>query len=117
MSPEPTQRSTGRTTELLLLAGAVCVPVAGYTAAGAAADGAVPPGTAGFAAALGVPALLAHAAVRWRAPHADPLLLPIAVLLNGLGLVVIHRLDRETPTSGAAAVQLVWSAVGVALFV
>ena len=34
-----------------------------------------------------------HLLLRWKASYADPLLLPIATLLNGLGLVMIHRLD------------------------
>ena len=58
-----------------------------------------------------------HLAVRFRAPYADPLLLPIAVLLNGIGLVLIYRLDLETPGDSAAPTQLVWSALAVALFI
>ncbi len=61
--------------------------------------------------------LLAHLAVRLRAPHSDPLLLPIGVLLNGLGLVLIYRLDLETPGDRAAPAQLVWSTLGVTLFI
>lgn len=83
---------------------------------GLAKSGAVPPDAARYGAGLGLLALLAHLAVRWRAPHADPLLLPIAVLLNGLGLVLIYRLDLETPHTRAAATQLVWSTIGVGLF-
>jgi 4-amino-4-deoxy-L-arabinose transferase-like glycosyltransferase len=39
---------------------------------------------------------IAHFAVRTFAPYADPLILPSVALLNGLGLVMIHRLDLAT---------------------
>ncbi|MCU7823183.1 FtsW/RodA/SpoVE family cell cycle protein [Kitasatospora sp. DSM 101779] len=107
---------TRRTTELLLVVGAVLIAVFGYVEVGANIDGRPPPDAASYGAALGALALVAHAAVRWRARYADPLLLPIAVLLNGIGLVVIYRLDRATPGSAAAPAQLLWSAFGVALF-
>jgi cell division protein FtsW (lipid II flippase) len=77
----------------------------------------VPPDAARYGAGLGLLALLAHLAVRLRAPYADPLLLPIAVLLNGLGLVLIYRLDLETPHDKAAPTQLIWSTLGVAFFI
>jgi cell division protein FtsW (lipid II flippase) len=38
------------------------------------------------------------------------------VLLNGLGLVLIYRLDLETPHDHAAPTQLVWSTLGMTLF-
>jgi cell division protein FtsW (lipid II flippase) len=72
--------------------------------------------TAGFLALFGV----AHLAIRRFAPYADPLLLPVVALLNGLGLVMIHRLDLvqvgadETPS---AHQQLLWTLVGVIGFV
>ncbi|NUO44176.1 MAG: FtsW/RodA/SpoVE family cell cycle protein [Streptomyces sp.] len=103
--------------ELALLVVAVLLSVYGYCAVGLARHGTVPPGAAGYGAGLGVLALVAHLAVRYRAPYADPLLLPIGVLLNGLGLVLIYRLDLETPDDRAAPTQLVWSTVGVALFI
>ncbi|MDF2254526.1 FtsW/RodA/SpoVE family cell cycle protein [Streptantibioticus ferralitis] len=106
-----------RGVELSLLAVAVLISVYGYVAVGLAKHGAVPRGAGGYGAALAVLAVLAHLAVRWRAPYADPLLLPIAVLLNGLGLVLIYRLDLETPGNPAAPTQMVWSALGVGLFV
>ncbi|MFH8794603.1 FtsW/RodA/SpoVE family cell cycle protein [Streptomyces sp. NPDC017941] len=106
-----------RGTELALIVVAVLLSVYGYCEVGLARSGSVPPGAAGYGAGLGVLALLAHAAVRLRAPYADPLLLPIAVLLNGLGLVLIYRLDLETPEDRAAPAQLIWSTVGVALFI
>ena len=103
--------------ELALIVLAVLLSVYGYCAVGLARYGALPPGAAGYGAGLGVLALLAHLAVRLRAPYADPLLLPIGVLLNGLGLVLIYRLDLETPGDRAAPAQLVWSTLGVALFI
>ncbi|MEU0742676.1 FtsW/RodA/SpoVE family cell cycle protein [Streptomyces sp. NPDC006134] len=106
-----------RGVELALLVLAVLLCVFGYCGVGLARHGTVPPGAAGYGAGLGVLALLAHLAVRLRAPYADPLLLPIGVLLNGLGLVLIYRLDLETPGDRAAPTQLVWSTLGVALFI
>ncbi|MEU1576224.1 FtsW/RodA/SpoVE family cell cycle protein [Streptomyces collinus] len=103
--------------ELALIVLAVLLSVYGYCAVGLARHGTLPPGAAGYGAGLGVLALLAHLAVRLRAPYADPLLLPIGVLLNGLGLVLIYRLDLETPGDRAAPAQLVWSTLGVALFI
>ncbi|SDD18385.1 FtsW/RodA/SpoVE family cell cycle protein [Auraticoccus monumenti] len=72
-----------------------------------------------FAAAAWVAlGLVAHLVVRFRLPYADPLLLPCVLLLNGLGLVMIHRIDiiNEPATSGATQ-QLMWTALGVALLV
>ncbi|MEV6173084.1 FtsW/RodA/SpoVE family cell cycle protein [Streptomyces sp. NPDC051954] len=103
--------------ELALIVVAVLLSVYGYCDVGLARNGSVPPGAAGYGAGLGVLALLAHIAVRLRAPYADPLLLPIGVLLNGLGLVLIYRLDLETPGDRAAPTQLVWSTLGVGLFI
>jgi cell division protein FtsW (lipid II flippase) len=70
--------------------------------------------------------LVSHAAIRKTARYADPLLLPCAVLLVGLGLVMIHRLDLGlaqqaaengvTYTGVAAASQVVWAFVGLAVF-
>jgi cell division protein FtsW (lipid II flippase) len=105
-----------RGVELALLVAAVLISVYGYCAVGLARYGAVPPDAVRYGSALGGLAVLAHLAVRFRAPYADPLLLPIAVLLNGLGLVLIYRLDLQTPDSAAPA-QLIWSALGVALFI
>ncbi|AJE82363.1 cell cycle protein [Streptomyces albus] len=116
-APEATRRPPrGRGTELGLTVLAVLLPVYGYCAVGLAKNGTLPPGAAGYGAGLGAFALLAHLVVRRRAPYADPLLLPIAVLLNGLGLVLLFRLDLETPDHRAAPAQLVWSTVGIALF-
>ncbi|MFB6550647.1 FtsW/RodA/SpoVE family cell cycle protein [Streptomyces sp. NPDC056405] len=117
-APAPVTRLPRRRgIELTLILMAVLLSVFGYCNVGLAQHGALPPGAAGYGAGLGVLALLAHLAVRLRAPWADPLLLPIGVLLNGLGLVLIYRLDLETPGDRAAPTQLVWSTLGVGLFI
>ncbi len=107
---------TRRGTELLLLAVALGVSVLAYGMVGVTADGAWAPGLGRHAAVLCALALAAHAVVRWRAPYADPLLLPVGTALNGLGLALIHGLDvargDETPFAGR---QLVWTAVGLLL--
>ncbi|MYS24561.1 cell division protein FtsW, lipid II flippase [Streptomyces sp. DvalAA-14] len=117
--PPPAPRpATRRGVELSLIVAAVAVSMAGWAEVGLAQGGRLPRGAAGYGGGLAALALLAHLAVRTRARYADPLLLPIAVLLNGLGLVLIHRLDL-VPSLGprAANSQLVWSAVGVGLFI
>lgn len=117
-TPPPAPRPAhGRGVELSLLVCAVLVSVYGYVDVGLTRNGAVPPDALAYGAGLGLLALLAHLAVRLRAPYADPLLLPIAVLLNGVGLVLIYRLDLETPADRAAPAQLIWSTLGVALFI
>ncbi|WP_399140461.1 FtsW/RodA/SpoVE family cell cycle protein [Streptomyces sp. NBUA17] len=117
-TPAPATRLPRRRgVELALILMAVLLSVFGYCNVGLAQHDALPPGAAGYGAGLGVLALLAHLAVRLRAPYADPLLLPIGVLLNGLGLVLIYRLDLETPGDRAAPTQLVWSTLGVGLFI
>jgi cell division protein FtsW (lipid II flippase) len=69
----------------------------------------------------------AHIAVRSLAPYADPLILPCVALLNGLGLVLIHRLDLADATAAASVgdpipagnvpYQIAWTALAVGLFV
>ena len=67
----------------------------------------------------------AHSAVRGFAHHADPLILPCTALLNGLGLVLIYRLDlantaqspHELVPAGDAPAQVAWTAVGLTMFV
>ena len=57
---------------------------------------------------------VAHVAVRRLAPGADPVILPMALLLNGLGYVMIARLAEHVPGgSDLAGLQATWTAVGV----
>lgn len=109
---------TRRGTELFLLFFAVLVSMGAYASVGLARTGELPGGMLAYGLGLGALVGTAHLVVRRFAPYADPILLPAVTLLNGLGLVAIHRLDLETPdASPDAPLQLMWSAVGVALFV
>ncbi|MCW2652494.1 MAG: ftsW 1 [Mycobacterium sp.] len=66
--------------------------------------------------------IVAHFVIRYFAPYADPLLLPIVALLNGLGVVMIHRLDLgdDAQTSRghgpSADQQMLWTLIGVTVF-
>lgn len=106
--------NTGRTVELLLLVLVTGIIMLAYANVGLAQTGALPTDMVTYAAGLLGIGLAFHIALRWRAKYADPLLLPIALLLNGLGLVMIHRIDFENTYEGVQAPrQLVWSALSV----
>ena len=102
--------------ELRLLVLALGAVLTGYALVGMATDGTVPANLVALGAAAAALALVAHVARRRLAPFADPLLLPLALLLNGLGLVVVLRLDAALDTTLAAS-QTLWTVVAVAAFV
>lgn len=54
----------------------------------------------------------AHIAVRRLAPRATATLVPLAAFLNGIGFVMISRLDRDL-----ARTQALWTALGVLAFI
>jgi cell division protein FtsW (lipid II flippase) len=118
---------TRRTTELLLLVFAVLIVVGAEAAVEADQTGRFSSRLITYAAVPLVAGVLTHLVIRRVARYADPLLLPIAVLLNGLGLVMIHRLDLgakqeaqqagQSFTGALAPTQVVWTAIGVAVFI
>lgn len=117
-----------RNAELLMLAFSVGIVAFGYAEVGFQLKGRVPPGMAEYVGAFAVIVLAGHVAVRWLAPYADPLMLPLAATLNGLGIVMIYRLAQigrngnpgqlSVPMGSAAEVkQIAYTALGVACFV
>jgi len=109
---------TRRNVELVLLLLAVGIVVLAYVNVSLAVSGSFPAGLTTQAAGLLALALAFHLLLRWKAAYADPLLLPIVTLLNGLGLVMIHRLDLahgRSLSGGLALKQLTWSALAVAI--
>jgi cell division protein FtsW (lipid II flippase) len=112
----PVAPRTGRNLEAVLTVCAVALAVGAYALVGLAVDDKLPPGMLGYGAGLGALALVLHLALRRFARYADPTLLPIATLINGLGLVMIHRIDispERADTSPLAFKQLMWTALGV----
>jgi cell division protein FtsW (lipid II flippase) len=64
---------------------------------------------------------VAHLLTRALAPYADPLLLPLVALLNGIGLVMIYRLDlaakaRDADAAAQAPLQLLWTGIALLFF-
>ncbi|WP_251858553.1 FtsW/RodA/SpoVE family cell cycle protein [Herbiconiux sp. L3-i23] len=67
---------------------------------------------------LSVLTLAMHLSMRFVAPEADPFILPIATLLNGIGIAGIYRVDIAYNDSGwdsVAVRQIVWTAIAIAI--
>ncbi|HTZ91449.1 MAG TPA: FtsW/RodA/SpoVE family cell cycle protein [Streptosporangiaceae bacterium] len=121
--PVPMPRSR-RGAELLMLGFALAVVLFAYAAVGLGLKGKLPPGLPTLVLVFAALMLAAHLAVRRFAPYADPLLLPLAGLLNGLGLVMIYRLAESgrngnpglqvaDMSASATSTQLLFTAVGI----
>ncbi|SFC18081.1 FtsW/RodA/SpoVE family cell cycle protein [Streptomyces aidingensis] len=114
-----------RNTELVLVLFAWLIGVFGHAAAGLALTDEIPSGLPPYALGLGALALAAHLAVRRFARHADPVILPVTVLLCGLGLVLMDRLDHSYAIRfpdnyqglPVAPDQVIWTVIGVAVMV
>lgn len=129
MTPTIVPASTGRrrNAELALLVFAVALAVGAFASVELAHSAVLPPNLGAYSGGLLVLFFVAHLGVRWLAPHADPLMLPCVAMLNGLGLVLIHRLDLAAADRASrrgmampradAPIQLGWTALGVVCFV
>lgn len=105
---------TGRGTELFLLIIAVALTLLAYVQVGLTMEDAIPARLAQTAAVFTGLAVTIHLLVRWKAPYADPVILPAAIALTGIGLVMIHRIDLTLGTSSAPR-QLMWMVLGMVL--
>ncbi len=115
--PLPTRRNA----ELLLLCFAAVITIAALLIVEANHERGLHWDLASYGLAFLTLFGFAHLAIRRFAPFTDPLLLPIVALLNGLGLVMIHRLDLVDNEVGrhnhpSANQQMLWTLVGVASF-
>ncbi len=105
------KKNKRRSTELGLLIISIIITVAAYIVASLGKTSTIPENVIPILAVLLALSLAAHIGTRRLAPNADPIILPIASLLNGLGFVMITRLDYHE-----ALLQAIWSAVGVGCY-
>lgn len=102
--------------ELLLLLLALAVGIGGYALTSINRTGALPANLLQHIGILLAISLIAKLGIRFLAPYSDPVILPIAVALTGLGLAMIYRLDQSYQELDQAVVgmrQLMF--VGVAI--
>ncbi|NJP94034.1 FtsW/RodA/SpoVE family cell cycle protein [Nonomuraea sp. FMUSA5-5] len=114
--PMPAKR---RGAQLIMLALAVLIVMGAYANVGLAMDGQVPAGMLTYGLSLGGLMLAAYLVLAKFAPWADPLILPLVTLVNGLGLVMIYRLEQSdlVGMAGASATnQIIMTGIGVVLF-
>lgn len=68
---------------------------------------------------LALGALALHIVLRLRASESDPIILPVTVALNGLGISEIYRLDlariAQEATNLFAIKQVIWTVIAVAI--
>src|SRR5271168_4673518 len=107
VGPKPKRR-----TELGLLIFGALLTVALYVIAELGQNSRIPPHIGPFLGIVLGLSLVAHMANRWLIPQANAVILPLAVLLNGIGYVVIARWDPAN-----AKAQAGWAGIGVVFYV
>lgn len=104
-----------RGVEAFMLGFAIALAMAGYLLTHLDQSATLPPQWPWALGIFSAVALGLHVVIRWRIPYADPLILPLVMLLNGLGLAMIHRLDLgSNPVMHSAELQLTWLVVAAA---
>jgi cell division protein FtsW (lipid II flippase) len=105
-----------RNVELVLLLVACGINVASLVLVQLGVLGAVDGGPLAICALLTVLVLAIHVAMRFVAPQADALILPVATVLNGLGIAEIYRIDLALGNEGWDALankQIAWTALAL----
>jgi peptidoglycan glycosyltransferase len=107
-----------RRIELGLVLMVVVVVAAAYALASLGKFSSIPANLGPFLAWMLGLLVLAHLANRRLAPLADPVMLPLALLLNGIGYVMIARLGSDIRGGGdLAGLQSTWTAVGIGAYI
>ncbi|MFO7251245.1 MAG: FtsW/RodA/SpoVE family cell cycle protein [Actinomycetes bacterium] len=106
-----------RGAQLFMLAFAIGIIMAAYASVGLGMNGQVPAGMLTYGLGLGGLMLVAYLVLAKFAPWADPLILPLVTLVNGIGLVMIYRIENAPYENGASATQqITWTALGIVMF-
>lgn len=106
-----------RNVELGLIAAAFGISALALMLVQLATMGAVHAGIFALCSIIAALTLLVHVCLRFVAPRADPLIVPIAVMLNGLGIAEIYRIDLALENVGwdsLAIRQIAWTALALA---
>ena len=107
-----------RNLELFLLAIACAINAAAVVLVQLGALGRIDTTLVLFGAGLSVLVFALHIVLRIVASEADPFILPIVTLLNGIGIAMIYRIDVANNESGigsASVRQTIWSALAIAM--
>jgi len=105
-----------RVLELFLMLIALAVGIGGYVLTTLNRTGEIPANLGIHIGILVALAIVAEVGVHFLAPYADPVILPIAVALTGMGLAMIYRIDLSLDALGMDTVgvrQLMF--VGIAI--
>ncbi|OFL67648.1 MULTISPECIES: FtsW/RodA/SpoVE family cell cycle protein [unclassified Brevibacterium] len=106
---------TYRNVELVLILIAVVVAGGAYALVGIGASDAIPANVYSYTGILAAFGIGINIVLRIRAKYADPILVPTAIMLNGLGLAMIFRIGVAKDSTRAADSQLIWMGLGVIL--
>ena len=101
-----------RNSELGLVIMAAGISAVAFVLASLGKNSTMPATLVPFLVALLGMLLAAHVATRWLARGADGTLLPLAIMLHGIGYVMIARLSERR-----AALQTTWSFIAIVAFV
>ncbi|QWW19616.1 FtsW/RodA/SpoVE family cell cycle protein [Schaalia sp. 19OD2882] len=108
-----------RVLEIVLMLVALAAGVGGYVLSSLNRTGELPVNLGQHVAILVAVAVVAEVGIHFLAPYADPVILPVAVALTGLGLAMIYRLDLSyaiiDPDQVVGLRQLVFVGLSIAL--
>ena len=108
----PRSKIRTRLPELLLCSFTALITVSGYILTSLVDKDYIPKQAPTLLLSMVILVTIAHIATWILAPRADATILPLALLLNGIGFIIISRLNKDQ-----AQAQAIWTALGVTAFI